>query len=77
MGRAGIKLEIDQKSLHGFGLRIRSKETAWVTLGIVGKIILKWVPKKLNLKLMDWVYFVYKVNHWLSFQNAVINMHVQ
>jgi hypothetical protein len=38
--------------------------------------MLKWVPKKLNLKLMDWVYFAYNVNQWLCVQNTVINMHV-
>ena len=64
-------------TIQNFDCRIRRKETAWVTLGIVGRIILKWVPNKLYLKLTDWVYFAYDVNQWLCFQNTVINMHVQ
>jgi hypothetical protein len=60
--RTGIKHETDEKFLQGFDLRIRRKKTAWVNLGIAGRIMLKLAPKKLNLKLMDWVYFAYNVN---------------
>jgi hypothetical protein len=30
--------------------------------------------KKLNVKFMDWIYFVYNVEQWHLFQNIVINL---
>jgi hypothetical protein len=62
VGRAGIKHQKDEKFLYGFDLRIRRKKTAWVNLGIEGRILLKLVPKKLNSKLMEFISLIMSIS---------------